>query len=148
MMGRPDNPGCVDCVVYERRTGRIHAVLSVTHPEAQCTPELGVLAPATADLLTQRVDLSSQPPRVVDLPPRPSELHEFDHVNLIWRLDRQKAAGMQRFRRDRLLAECDWTQLPDVPDATKTKWQRYRQALRDITAQPGFPERIEWPTPP
>ena len=50
-------------------------------------------------------------------------------------------------RRKRLVL-CDWTQLPDVPEETRLKWQEYRQALRDITLQEGFPENIIWPTKP
>ena len=52
-----------------------------------------------------------------------------------------------RTRRDALLAPTDWTQLPDVPLATKAAWADYRQALRDITQQPD-PHNIIWPTPP
>lgn len=50
-------------------------------------------------------------------------------------------------RRSRLVV-CDWTQLPDVHESTRLKWQEYRQALRDITLQEGFPENIIWPTKP
>lgn len=42
-------------------------------------------------------------------------------------------------RRSELLVETDWTQLPDVPQATKDAWSAYRQALRDIPQQSGFP---------
>lgn len=52
-----------------------------------------------------------------------------------------------RARRDALLLACDWTQLPDVPLATKQAWAAYRQALRDITNQPD-PLAIEWLAPP
>lgn len=52
-----------------------------------------------------------------------------------------------RTRRDALLAPTDWTQLPDVPLATKEAWAAYRQALRDITLQTD-PHNIIWPTPP
>lgn len=52
-----------------------------------------------------------------------------------------------RARRDVLLAQSDWTQLPDVPLATKAAWADYRQALRDITAQPD-PTNITWPVAP
>ncbi|KWH56291.1 phage tail assembly chaperone [Burkholderia cepacia] len=40
---------------------------------------------------------------------------------------------------------------PDAPESVKaqvTAWQTYRQALRDITKQPDFPLRVEWPTSP
>lgn len=50
--------------------------------------------------------------------------------------------------RNRLLTETDWTQLPDIPESTKLLWQPYRQELRDITTQTGFPENVVWPTPP
>lgn len=52
-----------------------------------------------------------------------------------------------RARRDVLLAQSDWTQLPDVPLPTKAAWAVYRQALRDITAQPD-PANIVWPVAP
>ena len=55
--------------------------------------------------------------------------------------------GEIREKRDDLLLETDWTQNPDVPDATKAKWQTYRQALRDIPSQ-SDPYNITWPTKP
>lgn len=52
-----------------------------------------------------------------------------------------------RVRRDELLASCDWTQMADAPltKEQKTAWQTYRQALRDVTTQPGFPQELSWP---
>ena len=50
--------------------------------------------------------------------------------------------------RDARLAGTDWTQLPDVPLSTKEAWAAYRQALRDITEQPGFPHDVQWPQEP
>ncbi len=52
--------------------------------------------------------------------------------------------------RAQMLRSSDWTQLPDVPMTLeqRTQWATYRQALRDITAQPGYPFNIIWPTPP
>jgi hypothetical protein len=52
-----------------------------------------------------------------------------------------------RSKRNKMLADCDWTQLPDAP-VDKEAWATYRQALRDITEQDGFPEDVEWPTRP
>lgn len=49
--------------------------------------------------------------------------------------------------RDQYLLACDWTQLPDVPEATKELWMAYRQALRDVTDQDD-PFNIEWPVAP
>ena len=57
-------------------------------------------------------------------------------------------ALIARATRDRLLVATDWTQLPDVPQATKDIWTTYRQQLRDITEQAGFPTDIVWPIAP
>lgn len=56
-------------------------------------------------------------------------------------------ANKARAARNRLLAESDWTQIPDA-SADKTAWAAYRQALRDISAQAGFPWTINWPVAP
>jgi hypothetical protein len=53
-----------------------------------------------------------------------------------------------RKERDLLLAESDWTQIPDVPEAVKTAWQTYRQELRDLPANTSDPENPIWPTKP
>lgn len=59
-----------------------------------------------------------------------------------------KLPGLVRQERDALLAATDWTQAVDVPQATKDKWAPYRQALRDVPQQAGFPENIQWPDKP
>jgi len=52
--------------------------------------------------------------------------------------------------RNRLLFSTDWTQLADSQSTTEVKalWAIYRQELRDLTAQVGFPTTITWPVPP
>lgn len=52
-----------------------------------------------------------------------------------------------RAKRDTLLSQCDWTQLPDSPKYQDEGWLIYRQALRDITEQPD-PFNIVWPVRP
>lgn len=52
-----------------------------------------------------------------------------------------------RVQRNALLAESDWTQVADAP-VNKTAWAAYRQELRDITEQAGFPTEVIWPTKP
>lgn len=60
--------------------------------------------------------------------------------------DAEQAAAVRRERNEKLSA-CDWTQLADST-ADKAAWATYRQALRDITKQDGFPWNIVWPTEP
>ena len=55
-------------------------------------------------------------------------------------------ATQARYQRNKLLSECDWTQLPD--NKADKAWKVYRQALRDITSQEGFPSNIDWPVSP
>jgi hypothetical protein len=59
----------------------------------------------------------------------------------------EKAAAI-RAERDALLATTDWTQLPDVPEAIREAYAVYRQALRDVPQQSGFPDVVEWPIKP
>lgn len=49
-----------------------------------------------------------------------------------------------RADRNKRIAECDWTQLPDAP-VDAAVWATYRQALRDISKQAGFPWEVNWP---
>jgi hypothetical protein len=52
-----------------------------------------------------------------------------------------------RTERDRLLTASDWTQVADAP-VNQAAWAAYRQALRDVPQQSGFPKSVTWPTPP
>jgi hypothetical protein len=52
-----------------------------------------------------------------------------------------------RAKRNSLLQQSDWTQVADAP-VDKAAWATYRQELRDITEQAGFPATINWPTAP
>lgn len=63
------------------------------------------------------------------------------------RLPESSAAANVRGHRDNLLKSSDWTQVTDAP-VDKAAWAAYRQALRDITAQAGFPWTIDWPVTP
>ena len=51
-----------------------------------------------------------------------------------------------RAKRNQLLSDSDWMALSD--STMTTEWASYRQALRDLTAQEGFPHTVEWPNKP
>ena len=55
-----------------------------------------------------------------------------------------------RAQRDAKLAECDWRVIKALESNTPQDfaWAEYRQALRDVTSQAGFPWTINWPTQP
>jgi len=60
--------------------------------------------------------------------------------------DAEQAKSVRDDRTKRL-SDSDWTQIADST-ADKLTWATYRQALRDITAQSGFPWTITWPDAP
>ena len=57
-----------------------------------------------------------------------------------------RAAVSVREKRDAKLAETDWMANSDVTMASA--WTTYRQGLRDVPAQSGFPNSVTWPTKP
>jgi len=58
-----------------------------------------------------------------------------------------KQAALIRSERTQKLAESDWTQVADAP-VNKETWAVYRQSLRDVTTQTGFPWEVIWPAKP
>ena len=87
--------------------------------------------------------------------------HDFDTGNQTWKtkwLVRNKTedeiaqhlagqASTVRQERNKLLRNTDWTQVADAP-VDKAAWATYRQALRDVPSQAGFPWTIDWPDAP
>lgn len=87
--------------------------------------------------------------KVVAIQAPPSYYAVFDPATRTWTDTRSLEfcwEQVRTLRNEKLLAS-DWTQLPDVPDATKEAWAAYRQALRDITNQ-SDPKNIQWPVSP
>lgn len=56
-------------------------------------------------------------------------------------------ASIVRHDRNNRLSETDWTQVEDSP-VDKAAWATYRQALRDVPTQAGFPWDVNWPSQP
>ena len=83
---------------------------------------------------------------------KPSEFHVYDELSHSWSLSSENKLLLEsdnaRKQRNKLLSLSDWTQCSDVSAVIKLKWVSYRQALRDITEQSGFPENIDWPQTP
>lgn len=59
------------------------------------------------------------------------------------------SAGARK-QRNSMLSDCDWTQLADAPltEQQKANWIAYRQLLRDVPGQQGFPGEVTWPVRP
>ena len=112
--------------------------------------EWGVYPVAFADMpsvddRTQKVEQEQQPSLVngswtigwVTSSKTPEEVQQYD----------DSMSQSIRSQRNALLSESDWTQVPDAP-VDQAAWKTYRQALRDITSQQGFPHEVTWPTKP
>ena len=56
----------------------------------------------------------------------------------------ESLANAARAKRHALIKETDFYMMPDYPNAPRGIAE-YRQALRDITEQPGFPHDVTWP---
>jgi hypothetical protein len=86
-----------------------------------------------------------------NIPFTPEEEENFDAEYALWDAGAsERKASAIREERNKLLAETDWTQVNDAPfDADqKLAWALYRETLRMIPEQPGFPETVNWPPKP
>ena len=80
---------------------------------------------------------------------RPAYPTHWSNTSMCWVDLRtlEDCMSVTRVKRDQLLLSCDWTQLPDVPQAIQTAWVAYRQALRDVTTQTDQ-RNVLWPSVP
>jgi len=85
---------------------------------------------------------------VVKQPEQPSTLHMFDFQTKTWIFSSSAIKG----KRASLLEQSDWTDTLSsktrLGDNLYSQWQTYRQALRDIPQQSGYPQNVVWPTAP
>ena len=137
---------------YETDSGKIRQASQgvITPMHHDIFPEGGGVAVIELDADASVIDTHYISNGVlIEKPPRPSGWHSFDYATKQWVDPRteQTQWPVVRSQRDALLSASDWTQLPDVPLATKETWAIYRQALRDITEQTD-PFNINWPVQP
>lgn len=88
--------------------------------------------------------------QIVDMPPKPNGAVYFNFTTNQWVLDYPTQEVSIKSQRDELLYKSDWTQIPNNPLTTEQQqaWAVYRQELRDVTSQSGYPFNVIWPTPP
>ncbi len=103
------------------------------------------------------IDLPSDPSnqyiqnnQVFDKSNKPNDFSVFDYVLKQWVPNSDLAENFVKTNRNKLLYQSDWTQLPNSPLTTEKQqeWAVYRQQLRDITSQSGYPFNVVWPTQP
>lgn len=86
----------------------------------------------------------------VVLPIQPNPYSVFNWSTHQWIDNSNEASYFVISKRNNLLYSSDWTQIPNNPLTTEQQaaWATYRQELRDITTQSGYPFNVIWPTPP
>lgn len=86
----------------------------------------------------------------VAIPAKPDQYSVFDFTTKQWVQQENLAIADVLPKRQRLLYSSDWTQIPNGPLTTEQQaaWATYRQQLRDIPTQSGYPFNVIWPTPP
>jgi hypothetical protein len=90
------------------------------------------------DFLTEKLDQAS--PQLIN--------GKWVEVWMVNRLPTDVAELNVRTQRNRLLRESDWTQGKDISENTSNAWAIYRQELRDLPLQGGFPYSVQWPVAP
>lgn len=83
--------------------------------------------------------------------PLPGLATTQDLIKFVGRNKTTVKAGLAkevRLKRNKLLVDTDWTQLLDVSEARRAAYAAYRQQLRDIPSQEGFPHAVVFPEPP
>ncbi len=101
-----------------------------------------------ADQLNQYVKNGN----LTNLPDKPSKYHEFDYTNELWVLNNFRAELDVKSQRNQLLAASDFYDTISAKQRMSPElfsaWAVYRQDLRDITDQEGYPLLIDWPVSP
>jgi hypothetical protein len=92
----------------------------------------------------------------IAFPDKPDQYHTWNWTTKTWqdlRTDQQKynqAASQIQKQRAQLLTSSDWVVVKAMDQGTQVPpdWSNYRQELRDITQQSGYPFTVTWSTPP
>jgi hypothetical protein len=132
--------------IYNTATGQIIQSGICSDIFIQDIPDGCALLEIKSDSLNQYIDNG----QLVDIPARPSNQHKFDYSSKSWVINIELLKEVIIAQRSNLLFKSDWTQLPNGPltQQQQEQWATYRQALRDITAQSGYPTNVIWPTKP
>jgi len=85
------------------------------------------------------------------IPLTPEEEAELEERRAAWAAGaNDRLAAVARKQRDEILMQSDWrvTRASEAGIALSEEWAAYRQALRDVPQQSGFPTNINWPVAP
>jgi hypothetical protein len=87
---------------------------------------------------------------IVNKSEKPDWFYDYNYQTHSWVANENKLTILILQQRNNLLINSDWTQIPNGPLTLERQeqWSVYRQQLRDITLQSGYPFNVVWPTQP
>jgi hypothetical protein len=132
-------------IIYSQTTGQILRVVQTNDIESQLQNGESYIDGAIDD---SAYYIENELP--VAIPPKPSQYSIFDFTTKQWVQNETMAISDVSIKRQRLLYASDWTQIPNGPLTAEqqTAWATYRQELRDVPQQSGYPYNVVWPVAP
>lgn len=133
--------------VYRKDTGQILNILFCNNISQQEIPDSNNYIIGAYDPNIYYIENETP----VFIPSKPEgKYYVFNFELKQWVLDSNLAIQDVLPKRSNLLYSSDWTQLPNGPltAAQQAAWANYRQRLRDVTDQSGYPFNVLWPIAP
>lgn len=131
--------------IYNSTTGQILRVVNTNEIDSQINQGESFIEGEFND-----VSYYIENDAAVQIPPQPSQYSVFDFATKQWVLNPDLASSDVLTARNKLLFSTDWTQIPNNPltSEMQAEWAAYRQELRDIPQQSGYPYNVVWPVAP
>lgn len=131
--------------IYDSTTGQILRVVTTNEIDSQVGQGESFIE-GEFDDVSYYIENDS----AVQIPPQPSQYSIFDFTTKQWVLNPDLASSDVLTARNKLLFSTDWTQIPNNPltSEMQAEWAAYRQELRDIPQQSGYPYNVVWPVAP
>lgn len=131
--------------IYDSTTGQILRVVNTNEIDSQVGQGESFIEGEFDD-----VSYYIENDAAVQIPPQPSQYSIFDFTTKQWVLNPDLASSDVLTARNKLLFSTDWTQIPNNPltSERQAEWATYRQELRDIPQQSGYPYNVVWPVAP
>jgi hypothetical protein len=133
--------------IYDQTTGQILRIVNTININLQLRNNESYIEGSYHD---ENYYIADNEP--VEISEKPNEYAEFDFTTKQWAVNSQLAEKIIKVKRNQLLVTSDWTDTLSAKtrlgDELYNQWQTYRQELRDITNQPGYPLNVVWPTRP
>lgn len=134
--------------IYDKTSGkiRIQGSMEDTYIPQQLGSNEDVIYQGST--VTQYVDVDTK--TLIDMPIKLHEYSVFDYATKQWQDSVELATQDALSKRLVLLQQSDWTDTASAVTRLPNyqQWQDYRQALRDVTQQSGYPLNIIWPEQP